>query len=61
LQKVEDYFEAGTQQVWVVYPEQRKVAVFHSLQASNWFAANDTLNGGALLPGFTCPVVELFE
>jgi Uma2 family endonuclease len=61
LRKVSEFFEAGAQQVWVVYPELRRVAVFLTMDASRVLAANDTLDGGTLLPGFTCPVAELFE
>jgi Uma2 family endonuclease len=59
--KVDDYFAAGTQQVWIIYPDLRKVAVFRSASASHVFSATDALDGGDLLPGFTCPVAELFE
>jgi Uma2 family endonuclease len=60
-QKVDDYLEAGTQQVWVVYPDQQKVVVFSATGEGRYLSATDVLDGGALLPGFTCPVGELFE
>jgi hypothetical protein len=47
--------------VWVVYPDLRQVMVFRSVRESLTLAAADTLDGGALIPGFTCPVAELFE
>jgi Uma2 family endonuclease len=58
--KVGEYFEAGTQLVWVVYPDLRQVAVFSSARDAQVLTAVDALDGGALLPGFTCPVAELF-
>jgi Uma2 family endonuclease len=60
-QKVDDYFKAGSQQVWVVYPDQRSVAVYRSAGEMRYFAAEDVLDGGPLLPGFTSPVAEIFE
>jgi Uma2 family endonuclease len=60
-QKVDDYLVAGTQQVWVVYPDQQKVVVFSATGEGRYLSAADVLDGGALLPGFTCPVGELFE
>ena len=60
-EKTTSYFEAGTRQVWNVYPDQRQVAVFISARESIILAAADTLTGGDLLPGFACPVAEIFE
>ena len=58
--KVDDYFDAGSAQVWVIYPELSKVAVFRSARESVFLGPADTLDGGTLLPGFSCPVAELF-
>ena len=59
--KVREYFDAGAQQAWVVYPDLREVMVFRSVRESVTLAAADTLDGGALIPGFVCPVAQLFE
>ena len=59
--KVNDYFAAGARQMWVVYPASRQVAVFRSARESLVLGAGEALEGGDLLPGFTCPVAELFE
>ncbi len=61
LAKTTDYLEAGARQVWVLYPDERKVAVFRSIRESHIIADGDTLDGGDLLPGFACPVAELFD
>jgi hypothetical protein len=37
------------------------VAVFRSARESTILSADDTLDGGDLLPGFVCRVAELFE
>ena len=59
--KVDDYFTAGTQQVWILYPGQRKGVVHLSAREARSFAGGDTRDGGELPPGFTCPVARLFE
>jgi Uma2 family endonuclease len=59
--KVSGYFEAGAKLVWIVYPETREVVVFHSARESLGLSAQDTLEGGEVIPGFACAVAELFE
>jgi Uma2 family endonuclease len=59
--KISQYFEAGTRLVWIVYPDMRQVVVFRSARESIVLTAEDTLDGGELLPGFSCRVSELFE
>ncbi len=61
VQKVDEYFAAGARQVWIIYPDQRKVAVYRSASQTVTLSAADSLDGGALIPGFACPVGELFE
>ncbi len=58
--KVHDYLESGTSQVWVVYPESRRVHVYAQGKASVWYSAEDTLRGGDVLPGFSVLVGDLF-
>ncbi len=51
----------GVQIVWVVFPESRTVEV-HSASASPvLLGQEDQLDGGSVLPGFTCQVSEIFE
>jgi Uma2 family endonuclease len=59
--KVNEYFEAGAKSVWIIYPETREVVVFRSARESVALSEQDTLDGGDLIPGFTCRVAELFE
>lgn len=59
-QKVEQWLQAGVQLVWVVYPDTRSIAVYRSTTDIQLLGPNATLDGGAVLPGFTCPVAELF-
>ncbi len=58
--KVIDYLEAGTQQVWLIYPRTKTVTVYHSLNDIHILTQEDTLDGGDLLPGFSLPVKEIF-
>ena len=59
--KVSEYFEAGTQAVWIIYPDIREVVVFRSARESVVLSAADGLDGGEVVSGFTCRVAELFE
>ncbi len=57
--KLNDYFSAGTQLIWLVYPSLKQVEA-HTPTGSTIFFADDTLQAD-LLPGFSCNVAELFE
>ena len=57
--KVANYLAAGTV-VWMVYPLEREVHVFMPGQPGVVYGADDTLDGGALLPGFTLKVSDIF-
>lgn len=59
-QKVEDYLTVGVRAVWVVNPDLQRVTVHRADAAPHIFRAEETLEGGEALPGFTCPVRELF-
>jgi Uma2 family endonuclease len=58
--KREDYFRAGVRLVWEVDPRTRTVQVYTSPEESTTLAESDTLDGGAVLPGFSLPLRELF-
>ena len=59
--KVSEYFEAGAKLVWIIYPDTREVVVFRSARESTVLSSQDTLDGGEVIPGFSCTVAELFE
>lgn len=59
--KIEEYFEAGVSQVWVIYPKQRKVMVYDSLKSVRVLDENDVLEGGSLLPGFRLFLKDFFS
>ena len=60
-EKLDDYKAAGTSLVWVVDPERRTVMIIPSDAPVRWLHKGDTLDGGEVIPGFTCPVSEIFE
>lgn len=60
-EKIADYFHAGTQLVWIVDPRNRTVVVYNSLAGSRIFTESVTIDGGDVIPGFSCSVAEIFE
>jgi Uma2 family endonuclease len=58
--KRQDYFAAGVRLVWEVDPEARTVSVYTAPANPTVLAETDTLDGGAVLPGFTLALGELF-
>jgi Uma2 family endonuclease len=58
--KVREWIEAGVRLVWVVYPDTRTVSVVRSLLDREELTSDDTLDGGEVLPGFSCRVAEVF-
>ncbi len=59
-QRVSDYFAAGCQRVWVVYPEDREIYI-HGLSGVTRRRAEEMLEEPELLPGFSVKVSSLFE
>lgn len=58
--KVDDYLAAGVRLVWVVWPDTRTVTVYAPDSEPFTLTADDTLDGGDVLPGFAAAVAELF-
>ncbi len=58
--KVREYFGAGAEQVWHVFPEEQRVIVFTSPTETRALDADDTLATEGILPGFSCRVGDLF-
>ena len=56
LAKVADWLDAGTRLVWVVDPERRSARVYREDGTETTLAAEDSLDGEAVLPGFSCPL-----
>lgn len=58
--KAERWLRAGVRLVWVVFPETRTVERWRSGEAVSALTVTDELSGEDILPGFTCPVAQLF-
>lgn len=58
--KVQEYLEAGVRLVWQVNPETRTVWVHRADGSVSKLRANDELSGEDVVPGFRCPVRDLF-
>lgn len=59
--KVQDYFQAGVRLVWVFYPDAGRVYVYQSPTQVSILERIDTLDGGAILPDFRLPIIQLYE
>ena len=59
--KVEDWLEAGTRLIWVVYPDTRSVTVYRSLHEAEVLSESDTLDGAPVFLDFSVTVRNLFE
>ena len=51
----------GVRLVWAAYPDTRSVDVHSEDGSIVTLNENDALDGGDVLPGFTCPVSDMFE
>ena len=60
-EKLRDYFDSGASLVWHVFPETQSVTVWTSPTDTQTLGADDVLDAGGLLPGFSCQVKDLFE
>lgn len=58
--KRREFFKAGTKLMWVVDPKTRVVTVWTSVRKSFELTEADTLDGGAVLPGFKLALCDLF-
>jgi Uma2 family endonuclease len=59
-EKAKEYFAAGARLVWVVNPKLKIVTVYRSPSNVITLTEEDTLDGGDVIPGFQCPIAELF-
>ncbi len=58
--KLADYFSAGVRLVWYVYPATCEVEVYEAADKCVKLTAQETLDGGQVLPGFRLPLATLF-
>jgi Uma2 family endonuclease len=57
---VTEYLQAGVPLLWVFYPDTCTVWVYRASGQVAHLSIEDTLSGEEALPGFTCPVAEIF-
>ena len=60
LDKVGEYLEAGVRLVWVIDPQRSTAVIYRSLTDVTEVAVDEDLDGGDVLPGFRCPLREIF-
>lgn len=58
--KADYYLANGVRLVWLVYPEKRIVEAYLGSGEIQILTAEDTLDGGDVLPGFSMAVTEIF-
>lgn len=58
--KLDDYFRNGARIAWIVLPSERSVLVFDGESKGAVKTAQDTLEGGDVLPGLAIRVSSLF-
>jgi Uma2 family endonuclease len=58
--KVAEYVTAGAKIVWVVDPESKTVMVYSGTLRGVELGEAETIDGGSLLPDFSCKVADFF-
>ena len=61
MTKIGEYQAAGVRLIWVVSPAARTVRTYLLTGEAPLLREGDILTGGDVLPGFECPVADLFE
>ena len=60
LAKVADWISAGTRVVWVLDPARRVARVYRADGTEQILTADESLDGGDVVPGFSCSLREIF-
>jgi Uma2 family endonuclease len=60
-EKIDAWLRAGCVAVWIVNPKLKTITVYRSHADVQVKAADDTLQGDSVVPGFSCSVDELFR
>ena len=59
--KTRMWLSYGVSIVWEIYPAERAIMVHRSGAPAVTLTEDDTLDGGDVLPGFSCPLREIFD
>jgi Uma2 family endonuclease len=58
--KARRWLEAGAKGVWLLFPRQKRVVIYCAGVPPVTLSEDQTLDGGEVVPGFTCRVRDLF-
>jgi Uma2 family endonuclease len=61
VRKVREYFDAGVTLVWLIDPKKRTARVFSTGEKSVLVRADQSLDGGDVLPGFAVRLSDLLD
>lgn len=65
LDRIHAYLGAGTEEVWMVYPDERLLDVHLRLAPGHFilheYGLDDTYRNEMLLPGFSLPILDIFR
>jgi Uma2 family endonuclease len=59
--KIAAYLDAGVRMVWSVEPVRQRLTVYTPDRHARLLVAEDTLDGGEVLPGFRLPITSIFR
>jgi Uma2 family endonuclease len=59
-EKIEEYLRAGARLVWLISPRNHTIHVYRANGSAHVLRENDGLDGEDVVPGFRCPVRDLF-
>ncbi len=59
--KTRMWLSHGVVLVWEIYPEERAIVVNNAEGPPVTLTEDDTLDGGDVLPGFRCPLRDIFD
>jgi Uma2 family endonuclease len=60
LSRITDWLRAGVQAVWVFEPQRNVARVYRCDGTEEVIAQGGSIVGETILPGFTCPLPEVF-
>lgn len=59
--RVRDLFRAGTRLVWILNPDAQAASVRRPGRPSRELGPDDSLDGEDVIPGFRCPLADIFR
>jgi Uma2 family endonuclease len=59
-EKIDDWLESGVQMLWIVDPFRRTVTIHQPGHDPALLGERAILEGDPTVPGFRCPVAEIF-